>query len=479
MNRVRTSLMLILFVSLLAGALSVVRAPLAHADGSGTSVPISPYLIGQNAWYQPPDSVWPLVGQAGVTSVRIGGISYDQHMPDNNTLLHWIDQIRSIGAEPIIQVSRYPDTTGSQADLDQLASNAAALVQFVNITSARHVQFWSIGNEPDLPGHYPCGATTENDMLICVAKYVKAIAPAMRAVDPSMKIYAPDAAWYDPSKFGAWLGGSANTDITGADPNTGRSYIDGVTFHRYPFGGSCTRSAVLTEMHTGFPGTVQNLLNNLATANAEHGRTGANALTWGVTEFNISYSNPSPNDPTGCAVNSFLNGQFFAEYLGQGMKYHATFFNTWSINEGGGNGSAGDLGFLGGDPANHPMPRSSYYHLQMLSHLQGSFVPSSSNQVNVPAISAVNGTQENVLILNEDTSSHTYTVRLNSDPITSGSDTQINVLAALAQQYTDTIPGQTSVLLTFDAQGHLTQGMTYSLTDDLNNQPPHVPGWWT
>src|SRR5882724_7610388 len=103
------------------------------------------------------------------------------------------------------------------------------------------------------------------------------------------------------------------------------------------------------DMHSGFESTkVVPLLNRIAYANSLQGRTGASALTWALTEFNITTSNLANNTPSGYGVSSFLNGQFFAEYYRVAMKQGVAIMNSWSILEGGGNGSAGDLSYLGG-----------------------------------------------------------------------------------------------------------------------------------
>lgn len=64
----------------------------------------SPYLIGQNVWLDPTDAIWNKVAACGVGSIRIGGIGYDDNMPDRPTLMNWVKRIKAMGAEPILQV---------------------------------------------------------------------------------------------------------------------------------------------------------------------------------------------------------------------------------------------------------------------------------------------------------------------------------------------------------------------------------------
>lgn len=48
-----------------------------------------------------------MAGACGAKIVRIGGTGYNTTSLDNATLLHQVDEIRSIGAEPLIQVVRH------------------------------------------------------------------------------------------------------------------------------------------------------------------------------------------------------------------------------------------------------------------------------------------------------------------------------------------------------------------------------------
>jgi hypothetical protein len=427
----------------------------AHRFGN-----ISPYLLGQNDWYSLPDGVWAIVKESRVGCVRIGGAGYDGGPMDNATLLHHVDMIRSAGAEPLIQVSRFAS-----------AARAADMVTFINKVSGRNVMLWSIGNEPDL-GY----SGSEDQLAAVVASYTKERSAAMRDVDPTIQIFAGEMAWYSATKYSDLLGGS--TDITGKDAK-GRFIIDGITFHTYPFGNTYTRQNVLDNMHTAFPGTVNALLSRVASANALQGRTGSSALKWGLTEFNVSYKNPGANGPGDCGVSSFLNGQLFAEYFRTGMARQACMMNTWSINEGGGSGGEGDLGYLGGSATN-PTFRSSYYHMQLIGKylLDGNdstYLDSTSSSVNVTSIATSTITDRVVvMVLNEDMGSHNLAIRLKNDAVQAAGDAKIQVNADLPVEYTDGIAGQSTLVLVFDNQGVLKTKITYSEDDCANNRPPVV-----
>src|SRR6266511_2855115 len=366
------SICLLLALEIIAGA----QQPAVIGCGAfPAGAPVTPYLIGQNYWFfraDLPDLPFPTVKNSGVTIVRIGGRTFDNTPLTDAQLLQQVDKIRSIGAEPLIQVSRH---------------HVAATVQYINGASARNVKFWSIGNEPDLG--FVGG---EVQLAAAVAVYIKQISPAMRDVDPSITIIAPDMAFYSATKFNELLGGAS--DITGKDAQ-GRYYIDCVSFHRYG-ASTFTREQALNDMHSDFENNrVVPLVNRIAFANSLNDRTGSAALKWALTEFNILTANPPNfsgdtriNNPAGYGVSSFFNGQFFAEYYRVAMKRGVAFMNSWSIREGGGNGSAGDLGYLGGN-INAPVPRSSYYHMQMIANylLPGGYLPSASSAPNLAVLS--------------------------------------------------------------------------------------------
>ena len=106
-----------------------------------------------------------------------------------------IDSIRRIGAEPMVQVS---EGRGRFT-----AAQAAAAVQYVNITMGRNIKYWIIGNEPDLNN-----ASHPNPTPVAgVEAYIKAFASAMKAVDPTILTVGPENASYS-GYFPALVGGA-------------------------------------------------------------------------------------------------------------------------------------------------------------------------------------------------------------------------------------------------------------------------------
>ncbi|RAK63547.1 carbohydrate-binding protein [Hymenobacter edaphi] len=426
---------------------------------------ISPYLAGQNAWMAQSyggrvyngqlDQLWPLVRKSKVRMVRIGGNGVEFNMPSPAEYLRLIDSIRHIGAEPMVQVcegrGRYT------------AQQAAAVVDYVNNQMHRGVKYWIIGNEPNLAGSH----TTVS--VAGVEAYIKGWATAMKQADPSILTVGPETSFYDTNYLRPLIGGA--NDVTGKDAH-GRYYLDVVTFHSYPFSGTQTRAQVLNAANT-LAGNVNGLLTMMDAANALHQRTGAEALKWAVTEFNIDYKNPVANGVDGLGVHGFLNGQYWAEVFGVGMQKGALSMQPWSIHESNGARTEGDLGYLDGSGPN-VKPRSAYYHEMLVAeNLYGSYLAATDNQSEVAVLGSQHGDTTAVMVLNKsNTTDFDFTVQLSGAAVPGAAPLKINVPAGLGASYSDKIYGQSTLVLLFDAQGQLTRKIVYSLQHAAGNLAP-------
>ncbi|MBC6700141.1 carbohydrate-binding protein [Hymenobacter puniceus] len=434
------------------------------AIGAGRGQAISPYLAGQNAWMPTAlgtqvfngqlDRLWPLVKQSKVKMIRIGGNGPNVNLVTNAQYIALIDSIRRIGAEPMVQVSE------GRGRLT--AAQAAQVVQHVNITMRRNVKYWIIGNEPDLT------AQPNPTPIPGVEAYIKAFASAMKAVDPSILTVGPENAGYN-AYYPALVGGA--NDITGKDAN-GRYYIDIISFHTYAFGGNQTRPDVVNAIQ-GVTSKVTNLVGLLAAANAKHNRTGASALRWALTEFNVNFDNPAVNTVEGVGAHSFINGQFWAEVFGVGMKYEALSMQPWSIHESNGGRGLSDLGYIDGSGANFK-PRSSYWHEMLVAeNLHGTNLNATDNQALVKVVSSTDQGTTAVMVLNEsDATAYDFTVQLSTAAVPGAAPLKINVPAGINAAYNDKIPAQCTLVLLFDAQGALTRKIVYSLQHAQNALPP-------
>ena len=446
-----------------AGVICLLAAP--RAIGAGT--PISPYLIGENLWDgdtpgQGADRTWGRMKAASFRLIRIGGIEYNNKTPSVERYSRWIDSIRSIGAEPLIQVSTVDP-----------ASVAADLVTSLNVNLKYKVKFWAIGNEPT------CGQTVNAGIIAGIAAKIKERASAMKQVDPSIRIFAGDECYWNETLYDGLIGGAQ--DITGQDP-AGNWYVDIVSFHSYPFPGAdqnaiYTRQQVLQNGIPGLRGMIQKCATAAASANAKHARTGNAALACAVTEFNITYWNSSDNSPAGVGASSFLNGQFMAEIFGSGMEFGAFTVAPWSMQQSGGDGSGDDLGLFDGSVP--VVPRPSYYHIKMIAqNMHGGFLTSAvdklaADKIPLKAYAALDQDTAAVLVLNENTDQgYRFTVDFTKSGATSVNPVGIHIQPGWEGSLSDSIPPQATVLLKFHKAGPKAIREIYTLGMAQKFQPP-------
>jgi hypothetical protein len=398
---------------------------------------ISSLLVGNNVWLYPKDKVWDISSQAGLRIIRIGGNAFDENMPPKIFLTDWIDRIKAMNAEPMVQISRYMGAEG-----------AAELVNYYNIETGNKVTYWNIGNEPFCNKISSTAASN-------VASYVKSIASAMKAVDPTIKIFAPDECdYYDSYYETLFKGDNSDADISGKVPGQDYYYVDGVSWHRYiGYGpGYVKIDGLTTAGAEDFLVRSQKTRELVDKANAAQNRVGADALQWGIGEFNS-------ND--GEKVCSFENGQMFAEVYGTLMKYGGTYGATWSMFENGGNCLGTDFSFVN----SKMQPRPTFYHMQMISeNFSGFYLDGTSNMDGIRVFGSIDLDKEQiaVMLLNIDpTKTHTCTIRLNPDPIKTG-ECRVNLPVGLAVDFKQTIGSQTSMVLVFNLQGQLVKNITYA-----------------
>jgi hypothetical protein len=430
---------------------------------------ISPNFFGQNAWM--PDTIgstllggklhenWGKIAASKAQIIRFGGIAPDRDKPTNYQYIRMIDSVRAKGMEPIIQVSYHNGKYNAQ--------QAAAVVQYLNITKGKNIKYFIIGNEPDLEYSFTTAAQ--------VAAYIRPFASAMKAVDPSILTIGPECAWFNQGIIDGLTTPNGPNDITGRD-QAGRLYLDVISFHTYPFDGSQSRSAVITKLNeaNGFNEKLGYLNTRIAAANSAHNRSGSSALKTAVTEANINYRNSATDNLNGNGANSFIGGQFIAEMFSIGLKNSVSFMNIWSVVEG--NNTELNIGYIDKTTG---QKKPAYYHFQMMAeNFKGNFLPGTSNQANVKAFGSQSSQNIQVLIMNQDMgANHNYTVRLNSSQIAGNSGLKVNVNANVNIEYNGTINNQTTLLLTFSPAGVLLKKTEYSITHAQNNQAPVVTNY--
>lgn len=436
--------------------------------------PISDHFFGVNAWM--PDTIgdvnncadppcirygklhknWTNIKNSGTTIVRYGGISPDKNIPTKYQYIRMVDSIRSRGMEPIIQVPFF--------NYRYTAQQAADIVEYLNLTHARNVKYWIIGNEPNLMYSYTTAAQ--------IATYFKAFASAMKNVDPSIIIIGPETASFKQTITNGLTNPGGPDDITGKDAY-GRYYLDVFSFHTYPLGaGGQSRSDVIGNLTAS--GNLEDdliyLKAKLDAASAYHNRTGPSALKMAITEANINYTNNATDDIYGLCTNSFIGGQFVAEMYGVGMKCSVDFINLWSVIEG--NSNTENCGYIDPFTGNK---KPIYYHFQMMAqNFSGTNINCTTNKTDVKAFASQDASKISVMIMNQSMTSNTnYSIRLNNAAIGGNDSLKINVNAGVSSDYSDMIPSQSTVLLVFNAAGTIIKKCEYSLmTHAVLNQPP-------
>jgi hypothetical protein len=419
---------------------------------------ISPWLFGQNHWMDKTDEgkrpgylykLWPKVQESGIKLVRIGGGGYNHRFPVREKLTAMVDSIHKIGAEPILQVpSKYS------------AEETMELVKyFNNPSSKRQIKFWSIGNEPLL---------RERDSINKVYRYLMRIAPAIKAADPSVKVFVFDECSLFEKDYMELCGGKL--DISGKDKN-GNWIVDGFSFHRYPnISEDFNRNNVVFTGPQDIRGQVKKLIEIMEVANKKHGRTGDAKLMWGLTEVNVTTSNPD-REIAGYGNTSFVGGQFMAEVYGIGMEYGAFTVAPWCISET--DRISSDFGYLG--LPSEFYPRSSYYHTQLMAmNMTGKFLQTISSNSFVKTIGSVGDDKICIMILNKD-QEHDFEFDIQlGKTADSNKPLIIQANAGIEKIISGNIPNQTTMLYILSKSGEILKQYTYGLKQNLKYLAPEV-----
>jgi hypothetical protein len=183
-------------VTTAAAAGSTVNVTVNTQEGLGT-IPSTAYGLNTAVWdpLMNTTQTQSLLQQAGVDMLRYPGGSYgDLYNWQNNTVQggyaapgtdfdQFMGTVKAIGAQPIL-IANYGTGTPQEA---------AAWVQYANITKGYGVKYWEIGNEQYGDGIYGSDWEANNYSDKSPAGYANELlqyASAMKAVDPSIKIGA-------------------------------------------------------------------------------------------------------------------------------------------------------------------------------------------------------------------------------------------------------------------------------------------------
>ncbi len=282
----RTSVTLLAAVLLAGGAVSAtaVAHPASAAAASGTvnvtvnanegqgTIPSTAYGLNSAVWDSQMNApqVQGLLQQAGVEMLRYPGGSYgDEYNWQNNTVQNgyvapgtdfdsFMGTVKKIGAQPIL-IANYGTGTPQEA---------AAWVQYANVTKGYGVKYWEIGNELYGNGYYGSGWEADNHTSKSPATYAANVlqyASAMKAVDPSVKIGAVltlPGNWPD-SVVASGDSGDWNQQVL----SKAGSAIDFVIVHFYPPGGLGASVLTTPEQLSGELAQLRQEINQYAGAN--------------------------------------------------------------------------------------------------------------------------------------------------------------------------------------------------------------------
>ncbi len=315
------------------------------------SYPISPYLLGSN--------VFPKAGTDSKDATQSGFMSYspqivsglksahiqllrfpggnwgEEHTPSVAQLNDFSTLLNQVGAEGIMQAQLSDPNDVTPVSLEVRATRASLLVDYMNNPQSiqragknspfHPIKYWTIGNEPDLLTNPQTGAR------YTVAEYVNdfiTFSIAMHQRDPSIKIFGPEISQYQGRAMepkdatGAlwmedFLRGIAAYENT---HNLPFHILDGVSFHRYPFGATGENANALLSNPEQWSNTLSALREFIREQFSRN-------LPIAITEIN---SNSGKGIPT-----QNLASTWWAETLGELMNNqveYVAFFSTEGVN---------------------------------------------------------------------------------------------------------------------------------------------------
>lgn len=479
------------------------------------------------------------VKDAGAIFYRIGGNDYDEKGTAIGTTTATNDYLTAIAAiKAVNSNAKFLIQIPFESELisagNMTVQDARDLVNRINDVYTTDVFYYQIGNEWDDDDYINTDPDPDRKFTSSeIATRIKDYATAMKAEDNTIKIVAPAVSHFwakdvnNQSILENLLG--ATNDITMVVPFQSYYYVDVISFHSYPEGNDGDMSATesgsnystyrtdaiaapngsFTTGALGTPSTANTLQDLLDAANDRHSRTGANALTYAITEMNICWQNPDLtgtggselfNTTYGLGVRSFFAGQFwldmFSAILKNGTNTAAdyskvAFVMPWGIHQSGGDGDPDDLGMTKGTASASvaPTPLPVYWHYQLMANNFPSGatyfpnVSTAAGQTNYKAFACTTATEIRVIIMNQteqtsprgsDNSTNSVKINFNytgTNP--SGADMLFafatgNTAIGTSGTYTCNMQKETSVYLVFTkSTGVLSPAKSYSLQDAL------------
>jgi hypothetical protein len=258
--------------------------------------PVSPLVYGSN--FGPEQGSVPL----GVAQQAVDAKLTYMRFPDGN----WGDQndieqyqidmfvamCKKLGCAPAISVRLQGGTPQQAADL----------VRYTNVTKGYKVQWWSIGNEPDLYSNYNMADYNQQ---------WRQFAQAIRAVDPSIKLVGPDFSRDYPVAFAFNPKVKIGKDWFEEFLKANGDMLDVVSIHRYPYPlNDVSSPPSINDLRANSREWDQIIPALRALIRKDIGRD----LPVAVTEVNSSYAHNVGGEAT---LDSFYNAIWWGDVLGR------------------------------------------------------------------------------------------------------------------------------------------------------------------
>ena len=349
---------------------STVNVTVNAAEGLGT-IPSTAYGLNTAVWDSQMNTTQTqgLLKAAGVDMLRYPGGSYgDAYNWQNNTVEggyvapgtdfdQFMGTAQAIGAQPIL-IANYGTGTPQEA---------AAWVQYANVTKGYGVKYWEIGNEQYGDGIYGANWEANNYSDKSPAQYATELlqfASAMKAVDPSIKIGAVltlPGNWPD-SVVASGASGDWNQQVL----SIAGSAIDFAIVHFYP-PSSLGASVVNAPDQLG--GELAQLRQEINQYAGAHG-PGIQVAMTETDGNNFMDTQPGALYGADTYMTSLENGVFTVDYWD--LRNGAAAISTapdgaTDYGDEGVLSSGGCVGSTCEPPMSTPFP--SYYAISMLSKL--------------------------------------------------------------------------------------------------------------
>lgn len=386
---------------------STVNVTVNAAEGLGT-IPSTAYGLNTAVWDSQMNTTptQGLLKAAGVDMLRYPGGSYgDAYNWQNNTVEggyvapgtdfdQFMGTAQAIGAQPIL-IANYGTGTPQEA---------AAWVQYANVTKGYGVKYWEIGNEQYGDGIYGANWEANNYADKSPAQYATELlqfASAMKAVDPSIKIGAVltlPGNWPD-SVVASGASGDWNQQVL----SIAGSAIDFAIVHFYP---PSSLGASVVDAPDQLGGELAQLRQEINQYAGAHG-PGIQVAMTETDGNNFMDTQPGALYGADTYMSSLENGVFTVDYWD--LRNGATAISTapdgaTDYGDEGVLSSGGCVGSTCEPPMSTPFP--SYYAISMLSKLGlpgDTMVNAGTDQqlVTVHAVRNANG-DLSVMLINKD-----------------------------------------------------------------------------